>query len=76
MNKIVYRRMDTIFDYLNDTFITICVNIILEIVLFLIGIVIVCPTLSLMLTQLVYLRIDWIVFGVIKHVIMILKPTN
>ena len=52
----------------------ICVDDILESVLYLIRIV--CLILLLMLTQLVYLTIDWIVFGVIKHVIMIIKPTG
>jgi len=48
----------------------ICLNIIFEIVFFLFGIF--NLIMSSILTQLVYLRIDWIAFGVIKHVIMII----
>jgi len=51
----------------------ICINAILEMALYLLELV--CLIVSLMLTQLVYLRIDWIFFWGIKHDIMIIKPT-
>jgi len=35
----------------------------------------ICLILSFRLTHLVYLRVDRIIFGVIKHVILIIKPT-
>jgi len=41
----------------------ICVNISMEIVLYLFGTV--CLIMSLVLTLLVYLKMDWIVFGLI-----------
>jgi len=63
----------TIFDYLKSTFIMICANIILEIILYLIRRV--CLITSLVLTLLVYLKIDWIVLGLIRHVTRILRPT-
>ena len=50
-----------------------CVNIFLEIVLYPTGIA--CLIMLIMPTHLVYLRIDSIAFEVIKHVIMIIKPT-
>jgi len=61
------------FDCLKSMFIMICINIILEIVLYLFGTVYVI--MSLVLTLMVYLKIDWIVFGLIRHVTMIIKPT-
>ena len=66
LNQTVSSPEVTIFDYLKGTFIMICVNITMEIVLKPIGIVYLI--MLLMLTQLVYLRIVFIVFGVIKHV--------
>ena len=51
-------------------FFTICINVVLEIALYLTGIM--CLMRSSMLTLLVHLRIDWIVLGVIEHVTMVL----
>ena len=51
----------------------ICVNIILEIVLYPGSIGIVCLIMLLMLTQLVYSRIVLIDSGVIKHVYLLIK---
>ena len=63
----------TIFVCIKDMFIMIRVNIILEIALYQVGMV--CLITLLLLTQLVYLRKDFINFGEIKHVFSIIQPT-